>query len=99
MRRNAGPIYRIKKADADKVEEELAILSDTNNELINLKNDRIAAINTEQQATIASLEEGVFSGLAARMEALSRLTKSSSAIWIANWFIILLFIAIETAPV
>ncbi len=99
MRRNAGPIYRIKKADADKVEEELAILSATNNELIKQNNDRIAAINTKQQATIASLEEGVFSGLAARMEALSRLTKSSSAIWIANWFILLLFIAIETAPV
>jgi hypothetical protein len=33
------------------------------------------------------------------MEALDRLTQKSSAIWLANWFIILLFIAVETAPV
>jgi hypothetical protein len=38
-------------------------------------------------------------GPAARMEALSRLTKQSDAIFWANWFIILLFIAMETAPV
>ena len=33
------------------------------------------------------------------MEALSRLTEKSNAIALANWFIILLFIAVETAPV
>ena len=33
------------------------------------------------------------------MEALSRLTASSDAIWLANLFIVLLFIALETAPV
>jgi hypothetical protein len=33
------------------------------------------------------------------MEALSRLTDKGSAIALANWFIILLFIAVETAPV
>jgi len=99
MRRNAGPIYRIKKADADKVEQELAELSGSNNNLIREKNSRINQINNAQQIEIAGLESGVFSGLAARMEALSRLTKSSAAIWMANWFIILLFIAIESAPI
>ncbi len=99
MRRNAGPIYQIKKQDADKVEVELTQLTTTNNERIKQNNERIRVINEDQQDAIASLEEGLFSGLAARMEALSRLTKSSTAIWIANWFIILLFIAIETAPV
>lgn len=38
-------------------------------------------------------------GPAARIEALDRLTKESSAIWWAHWFIVLLFIAIETSPV
>jgi hypothetical protein len=33
------------------------------------------------------------------MEALDRITESSSAILWAHWFIVLLFIAIETAPV
>jgi len=99
MRRNAGPIYRIKKADADMVERELAVLTALNNKLIGEKNSRINEINKNQQTEIAGLEIGTFSGLAARMEGLSRLTKSSSAIWMANWFIILLFIAIESAPV
>jgi uncharacterized small protein (DUF1192 family) len=40
-----------------------------------------------------------YDGLAARMEALSQLAKESDAIWLANMFIILLFIAIETAPI
>jgi hypothetical protein len=40
-----------------------------------------------------------FDGLAARMDALSVLTTESSAMAMANIFIILLFIAIETAPI
>lgn len=40
-----------------------------------------------------------FDGLAARMDALSALTSESSAIAMANVFIMLLFIAIETAPI
>ncbi len=40
-----------------------------------------------------------FAGMAARMDALSRLTAESKAMAMANIFIILLFIAIETAPI
>lgn len=40
-----------------------------------------------------------FDGLAARMEALDQLTQESAAMALANVFIILLFIAIETAPI
>ncbi|MEQ9007048.1 MAG: DUF4407 domain-containing protein, partial [Ekhidna sp.] len=36
---------------------------------------------------------------ASRIEALDRLTDKSSAIWAAHWFILLLFLAVETAPV
>jgi hypothetical protein len=38
-------------------------------------------------------------GPAARMEALDRITGNSEAILWAHWFILLLFVAIETAPV
>jgi hypothetical protein len=48
---------------------------------------------------INSLARQRLDGPAARMEALSRLTEKSTAIAIANWFIVLLFIAVETAPV
>jgi hypothetical protein len=40
-----------------------------------------------------------FDGLAARMDALDLLTKESAAMALANVFIMLLFIAIETAPI
>ena len=99
MRRNAGPIYRIKKADADKMEEELDQLTQRNNGLISAKLEQIDGIENNMAMEINSREESTLNGLASRMEALNRLTASSPAIWMANWFIILLFIAIETAPV
>jgi len=99
LRRNAGPIYRIKKADADRVDLELKTLMATNNRLIREKQSQIVELEKLMTQEIQSRKEASLNGLASRMEALSRLTESSSAIWIANWFIILLFIAIETAPV
>jgi hypothetical protein len=48
---------------------------------------------------LAAQEKTRLNGPAARMEALSRLTAQSSAMAWADWFIILLFIAIETSPV
>ena len=50
-------------------------------------------------AQLNSLERSKINGMAARMEALSRITTNSTAVTWAHWFIILLFIAIETAPV
>lgn len=99
LRRNAGPIYRIKKADADRVDHELQELMATNNQLIGEKQSQISEVEKLMSQEIQSRKESSLNGLASRMEALSRITSSSSAIWIANWFIILLFVAIETAPV
>ena len=48
---------------------------------------------------MSGLEDTPFNGFAARLEALSRLASRSEAIWIASLFIMLLFIAIETAPI
>jgi hypothetical protein len=98
-RRNLGPIYKVKKADADKAEGELSDLTAQNNERITgleaLLSANIAGMNREMQA----LERSRLNGPAARMEALDRITQTSSAILWAHWFILLLFIAIETAPV
>ena len=98
-RRNLGPIYKVKKADADKAEQEL-------NEVTAQNQERIASIETLLAASIAdmneefnSLERSRLDGPAARMEALDRITQNSLAILWAHWFILLLFIAIETAPV
>ena len=97
--RNAGPIYRIKKQNADQMQVELEQLKSDYSELISEAEASIAEINSSEQEAIQVLADPDYSGFAARLEALNRLTKSSSAIFLANWFIILLFIALETAPV
>lgn len=97
--RNAGPIYKIKKADADRADAELQETSTKNDALIHEKNKALAVNDSLLNAEITSLAHQKLDGPAARMEALDRLTQKSSAIWLANWFIILLFIAVETAPV
>ena len=99
MRRNAGPIYKIKKADADRVERELETLMAKNQALIDANYAKLGRIESARDAEIQAVNRGSFSGPAARMDALSRLTSKSQAVWLANWFIILLFIAVETAPV
>ncbi len=99
MRRNTGPIYKLKKADADRAAAELDQLVGINNQLIADKLRQLAASDLAASAEITSLERKAIDGPASRMEALTRLAEQSVAIWWTNWFIILLFIAVETAPV
>lgn len=98
-RRNLGPIYKVKKADADKAEKELANLTALNltriSELETLLAGSISAMNQE----LAALERTQMNGPAARLEALDRIAGESTAILWAHWFIVFLFIAVETAPV
>ncbi len=98
LQRNLGPIYRAKKADADKAQVELEDVLARNEPLINQKTAMLSSIKENQDKEIFRLEEARLTGFASRMEALSRLAHKSNAIWIANLFIMLLFIAIETAP-
>jgi hypothetical protein len=98
-KRNAGPIYKIKKADADRVNNELQELVGKNSLLIRQKQQALTAIDSIISAGIGSLTRQKLDGPASRMEALSRITAKSDAIWWAHWFIVLLFIAVETAPV
>lgn len=98
-RRNLGPIYKAKKADADKAEAELRQFTIENEERIRLLEAAVSENNNNMQHELAAMERSKLNGPAARMDALSRLTAKSDAIWWANLFIIVLFIAIETAPV
>jgi hypothetical protein len=99
LKRNAGPIYKIKKADSDKLDQELTELTKKNEALIREKNNALAQNDSLVNAQINTLVKQKLDGPAARMEALSRLTDNSTAIAFANWFIVLLFIAVESAPV
>lgn len=98
-KRNLGPIYKVKKADADRAEAELKQLTEKNNTRMSELQNLIAKYQNAMQKEIASLDRSNIDGPAARMEALSRITNESSAIWFAHWFILLLFIALETSPV
>jgi len=98
-KRNMGPIYRAKKADADKAQAELEALVATNQPLIEAKEKSIQDVEAAAQTDIANLDRTAYGGMAARMDALSRLSQRSNAILYASIFIMLLFVAIETAPI
>lgn len=98
-KRNPGPIYQIKKADADRVDRELNQLMATNQPVILQKEADLKELNDREDEDLRELEESQLTGLASRMEALDRLTSKSSAINIAHWFIMLLFLVVETSPI
>lgn len=93
--RNLGPIYKAKKADADSAGVALEALQQRHA----LLNRELAQVDSSVAAGINQLERGRLDGFASRLDALGILTRNSTPIRWANWFIMLLFIAIETAPV
>ncbi len=99
LRRNLGPIYKTKKAAADLVQTELDDLEANNNALITLKQNRIEQLENGMSTDMEALQRVSLGGFAARLEGLERASNRSRAIFIANIFIMLLFIAVETAPV
>lgn len=98
-RRNLGPIYKVKKANADAAEKELTELTANNSKRIQLLDEAIAYTDSTMLAQLVALDKSKINGIAARMEALDRITAKSNAVTWGHWFIVLLFIAIETAPV
>jgi len=99
MKRNLGPIYKVKKADADKAEKELQSLIQANSQRITALEIRIDKTQLEMNGEIGALARTKLNGPAARMEALSRLTNQSKAVWWAHMFIMILFLIIESAPI
>ncbi|PWV45582.1 DUF4407 domain-containing protein [Chitinophaga sp. S165] len=98
-RQNLGPIYKAKKADADTAAAMLKRISEQNGALIAQKRQELSSIDSTQKATVGGLNRTSIDGLASRLDALGHLTERSVPVRWANWFIILLFITIETAPV
>ncbi len=97
--RNMGPIYRAKKAAAEQAQAELDSTKARLFPLIAEKRQTLSVMDSTMQSDIVNLQRKPYNGMAARMEALDRLAAESEAIWFASWFIMLLFIAIETAPI
>jgi hypothetical protein len=98
-KKNLGPIYRAKRAEADQANAELVALIAANQPLILEKEQVLQELEKTVSTEKSSLQRARYNGLAARMEALSRLSQKSEAMLIASMFIMLLFVAIETAPI
>jgi TM2 domain-containing membrane protein YozV len=98
-KKNLGPIYKIKKANADDAEKELLQLKSSHQNRISFLERKLHHNDSTLIAEIAAIEHARVNGPAARIEAMSRLTQQHAAMWWAEWFIIFLFIALETAPV
>jgi hypothetical protein len=97
--KNLGPIYKIKKADADKAETELTAIVEANTSSIRKLENKLKAEENSRNATLAGLPHTGINGLAARLEAINQLTEKSDAIWWAHVFILLLFFMLETTPI
>ncbi len=97
--KSLGPIYKLKKADADKAQSELDNLIALNQPNIASKQLEISELNSKINNQISGLDRDNFGGLAARMDALTRLGEKSNTILLANIFVMLLFVSIETAPI
>jgi hypothetical protein len=98
-KKNLGPIYRAKKEAADQAQVEWSAFVAENQPLAREKELAAQQLEATAQTNINQLDRGKYNGFAARIDALSRLSEKSLAIWWASLFITLLFIAVETAPI
>lgn len=99
MQRNAGPIYQLKKADADRAQQELDDLNARLLPLITGKQLGIDSLQQARQTEINAIKRNPWDGLAAQLEALRVLVQENRGIALANIFIIGLFIMLECAPI
>mgnify|MGYP000633911423 CR=1 FL=1 len=90
-----GPVYKEKRAKHDAALKELSELKNNNTDKIKVKEDAIVSLIKLQKKSESETHPIIsnFDGLMARIEALNKLP------WLPSFFIFLLFLAIETAPI
>lgn len=97
--RNMGPIYKIKKAEADKAQLAFVKVRDSIQQFIAVDQAALDNINNTANTTISGLNAASLTGIASRINALSRLGEKHPIIWIASLFITFLFMLVECAPI
>lgn len=96
---NPGPIYQIKKRNADLAQVELEELI-TKNEAMDQKIvAEIDRLDLSKKNDLSQIEVNDINGVSFQLTALSRLGDKYDTIYYANAFIILLFIMLEIAPI
>ena len=96
--RNMGPIYKAKQQAALLAENEYNTKQAEYTPLLQQKETEKKNLLTQRDEALSKMQQVALTGFASRMEALSRVAAKSNAVYIAGIFIMLLFIAIETAP-
>lgn len=97
----AGPVFHEKGLRLAEVKNQLAALESRNLKQIEGNQNEIERLKKERDKKIgeATAARSRADGLLAQLEALSQLSETSSGARLASWFITLLFITLETAPV
>ncbi len=94
-----GPVYKEKKAEFDKVDEEYRQLFKRNNKLIDQNKEKINRLENQRDEKIYGNESITeYSGFLGRLKALNSLADSNKSVYYANLFIVFLFIVIEASP-
>jgi len=95
MKLGKGPVYKEKREKHDAQLKELHDMKESSKQQIAQKEIELVDLRQKQKAQIANSQPIIdgFDGLMARINALGKLA------WFPSFFILLLFIAIETAPV
>ncbi|NKI30708.1 DUF4407 domain-containing protein [Croceivirga thetidis] len=90
-----GPVYKEKREKHDAYLAELKLLKENNGQKIAALEDQIATLNADYNTKVGDTQPVIdgFDGLMARINALDKLP------WLPSFFIFLLFLAIETAPI
>ncbi len=98
---NKGPIYKAKADAAEKAEVDLEKVISRNQPQIDKLEKEVGKLSINRGKAFDNQKTNIdkYDGLAARIDALGVLTSKSDAMYMANLFLILLFIAIETSPI
>lgn len=90
-----GPVFREKKEQYDKIEQEMKNMQSKYQPLIDEREQQILKVKAEQDTATAKAQPLInnYDGLMARLDGLAKLPQLPSL------FIMLLFVCIETAPV
>ena len=98
-KKGKGPVYKEKKAECDKVDNEYRQLFKRNNKLIDQNKEKINRLEDQRDEQIYDNEKIVeHSGFLGRLKALNSLAESNKSVYYANLFIVFLFIVIESSP-
>lgn len=96
-----GSNAKKKEIQLDEAQKELANISERNQAKIEVYEKQLADLTIQKAAEFLKQKPAIdhYDGLAARIDALSVLTGKSPAMNLANIFLVLLFILVETAPI